>query len=153
MKLKRAFSIVEIVVTMALVVLFTAAGHTPATAAPTAQDRSASSLQADNAAAELCAAYDRAYQQGAEGAALYNQIADNIAFCFGFTISAEYTEGAEHIFSQGEHLLQASFSQSSYTFLYESGSLKASAVTEGGLLTVTVTFGTAERTQQREVGA
>ena len=149
MKLKRAFSIVEIVVTMALVVLFTAAGLTAATAATTAQERAASSLQADNAAAEFCAAY----QQGAEGAALYNQIADNIAFCFGFTISAEYTEGAEHIFSQGEHLLQASFSQSSYTFLYESGSLKAGAVTEGGFLTVKVTFGTAERTQQREVGA
>ena len=44
MKLKRAFSIVEIVVTMALVVLFTAAGLTAATAATTAQERAASSL-------------------------------------------------------------------------------------------------------------
>ena len=109
MKLKRAFSIMEIVVTMALVVLFTAAGLTAATAATTAQERAASSLQADNAAARTLRGVRQAYEQGAEGAALYNQIADNIAFCFGFTISAEYTEGGEHIFSQGEHLLQQAF--------------------------------------------
>ena len=153
MKSKRAFSIVEIVVTMALIVLFTAAGLTAATAATIAQSRSACSLQAANAAAEIGGAFDRAYADGAKGADLYNAIAKNIAFCFGFEISSEYEQGAEHTFSQGNHSLQASFAQNSCTYRYESGSLSAVATAEGTRLTVTVRFGTAEKTQQREVTA
>ena len=151
MKARRAFSIVEVVVTMALVLLFTAAGLSAAAVATRVQSKAEYMLQADNAASELCAAYRRAYAEGVQGAALYNSIAENIAFCFGFSLSSVYEEGTEHIFSQGEHSLKASFSETSYTFEYESSSLSAVARTEGELLTVTVRCGGADETVWREV--
>ena len=151
MRTRRAFSIVEVVVTMALVVLFTTAGLSAAAVASKMQAKASCSLQADNAAAEFCAAYERAYAEGAEGARLYNLVAQNISFSFGFSVASEYTEGAEHVFAQGEHYLALSVSETSYTFEYRSSSLSAQALTEGDALTVTVRCGVADDVVLREV--